>query len=224
MATGSESTWEGIESFNKNRTVWQLYPFGSGFEASLLEEQFRSSKIHQDCGSVEYVSCGLGKPRYERQWKKGRTWYFSCSHCRPPEFIDRFWKRFSHFLLSVPLIGVQRGRKRLIFFILLQLWPGAAQGSDACATCTISWSANDGVSLACLLELLAWRLLVGECSWNLGVLRNRYFTFMDDVFFSKKSKCLETDRGCCGETFYCFESCFIISTQLWGARTPGWGI
>ena len=77
VATGSESTWEGIESFNKNRTVWQLYPCGGGFEASLLEEQFRSSKIHQDCGSVEYVSGGLGKPRYERQWKKGRTWYFS---------------------------------------------------------------------------------------------------------------------------------------------------
>lgn len=71
VATGSKSTWEGLESFNKNRTVWQLYPFGSGFEASLLEEQFRSSKIHQDCGSVEYVSGGLGKPRYERQWKKG---------------------------------------------------------------------------------------------------------------------------------------------------------
>ena len=32
----------------------------------------------------------------------GRTWYFSCSHCRPPESIDsidRFWKRFSNFLL-----------------------------------------------------------------------------------------------------------------------------
>ena len=84
--TGSISTRknrEGLESFNKNRTVWQLYPFGGGFEASLLEEQFRSSKIHQDCGSVENVSGGLGKPRYERQWKKGRTWYFSCSNCRP---------------------------------------------------------------------------------------------------------------------------------------------
>ena len=54
-------------------------------------------------------------------------------------------KRFINFLLSIPLIGVQRvndefcvisaGLDEVLF--LIQLWPGAAQGSDACATCTI---------------------------------------------------------------------------------------